>query len=782
MELEQVVERFGGGKRAGAGYKVRCPAHEDKEASLSISLGRNGRILLKCHAGCTWDDIIRVSPIDARELAPEDGPGRGRGTGNPWTDSKIVEVYDYRDPSGQLLFQTVRFDPKDFRQRRPDPSNKGKWIRNLDGVELVLYRLPELLRALAAGSGVFIAEGEKDVNNLHRLGVAATTSPMGAGKWRDGYSEVLRGVHVAIIADKDKAGRAHAAQVAASLRGKAASVRVLELPGAGKDASDWIAAGGTQDELRTLANQAPEWLPAASAPEAPAEAAKPAPAAVSDWPAPVPLGPGRLPEFPVQALPPVLRQFVAEEAWAIQVPVAAIAMLTIAAAAAVVARKIRVQVAPGWQEPLNLFVAVVLPPGERKSQAVRDCVAPIEAWERTAAREKAVEIEEARVRKDILEQQAKKARMRAAGAKDDESRADLQKRAIDLARAAADFRIPAPPRVLADDITPEKLAGLLNDHGGRMALFSPEGGIFNIMAGHYSKGSPNFEVFLKGHAGDTLRVDRIGRPPEFVVDPALTLGLAIQPDVVRSLSSKPGFRGRGLLGRFLYAMPESLLGQREIEPEPLSVGTRQIYHDTISGLLNLPEGQRDAWGGLVPTIIQLDPQALRRFREYQRELEPKLAPLGELGSMTDWAGKLAGAVARIAAVLHLAEMVCLPEKRVQWDTPVTWAAVDRAIEISGFLVAHANAAYFGMHATPDTDKAERVLRWITGTARERFTPRELLNGIRSAAIRSVAELEPALSLLTDSGHLRRIEERPARSRVRIAYLVHPEVLNVQKIA
>ena len=176
---------------------------------------------------------------------------------------KIVAMYDYTDETGKLLFQCVRYQPKDFRQRQPD--GKGGWIWGIQGVRRALYRLPQLLHGLKRGLPVIVTEGEKDADRLAKLGfpAAATCNPLGAGKWRDDYSDTLRGATVFVIADKDKEGRKHAHQVAASLQGKAMRLAVLELPDRNgqnvKDASDWLAAGGTTGELAELLDAAPEW-------------------------------------------------------------------------------------------------------------------------------------------------------------------------------------------------------------------------------------------------------------------------------------------------------------------------------------------------------------------------------------------------------------------------------------------------------------------------------------------------------------------------------------------
>jgi len=174
---------------------------------------------------------------------------------------RIVATYDYPDEHGELLYQTVRFDPKDFRQRRP--NGRGGWEWNLQGVRLVPYRLPELVNA-PRERPVAVCGGEKDADRACELGFTATTNPLGEGKWRDEYTEHLRGRIVAVIPHNDAPGRMHADAVALSLYGKAASVKVVELtdvPEDGGDLSDWADAGGTAEGLRRLFGDAPEWRP-----------------------------------------------------------------------------------------------------------------------------------------------------------------------------------------------------------------------------------------------------------------------------------------------------------------------------------------------------------------------------------------------------------------------------------------------------------------------------------------------------------------------------------------
>jgi hypothetical protein len=188
-------------------------------------------------------------------VEPKPTPSAGHSAnGKP----RVVASYDYKDESGRLLYQVLRYDPQDFRQRRP--NGRGGWIWNLHNVRRVLYRLPEL-QDVVLNRPVFVVEGEKDADNLAALGLLATTNAMGAGKWRPEYSESLRGRHVIILPDNDDSGRQHAQAVAEALSGIASSVAILELPGLPPkgDVSDWLASGGDKETLLTLAQDCPKW-------------------------------------------------------------------------------------------------------------------------------------------------------------------------------------------------------------------------------------------------------------------------------------------------------------------------------------------------------------------------------------------------------------------------------------------------------------------------------------------------------------------------------------------
>lgn len=245
-ELNIVLSKANNVKRNGDGYLCLCPKHDDTQPSLSVKEGKNGRVIFHCFAGCDYKGV--------REFY-----------GLPNGKQEPVAIYDYTDERGHLLFQKLRYEPKRFTQRRPD--GRGGWVYDLKGARRILYRLPELIEADPSIT-IFLCEGEKDADRLAALSALATTNTEGASKdekaaskWRDEYTETLRGRHVCIIPDTDEAGRARAAKVAHELHGVTASVRIINLPvhveKKGYDVSDYLNAGGTIEELYKLGEAAP---------------------------------------------------------------------------------------------------------------------------------------------------------------------------------------------------------------------------------------------------------------------------------------------------------------------------------------------------------------------------------------------------------------------------------------------------------------------------------------------------------------------------------------------
>jgi replicative DNA helicase len=470
------------------------------------------------------------------------------------------------------------------------------------------------------------------------------------------------------------------------------------------------------------------------------------------WEPPIPFGiAGDVPTFPVEVLPGWLGEYVAAVATATQTPPDLAGMLALAVLATVAAGAVEVQPRPGWQEPLCLFVAVGMDAGARKSSVFSALTRPVAEFEREQAAAALPSITETLTLRRIAEQAAAHAEAAASKAPVDQQQ-ERQAEAIARAAEAANLAVPPVPRWLVDDATPEALAGLLATYG-RIALLSPEGDVFDQMAGRYNQQvGPNLGVYLKGHAGDLLKVDRRGRPPEYVQRPCLTIGLTVQPEVLQGLAGRPGFRGRGLLARFLYSLPPNLVGRRQAgaSPVPEAVADRYTMElQVLAASLTTPTSDD-------PTVLTLDPQAGKLLLAFERNLEPRLAAdSGDLAYLAGWAAKLAGATCRLAALLHLAGHL-----RDGWARPISADIFAGAIRLAGYLVQHARAVFDLMGADSRVDDGRWLLDWIGRTNQVQFSRRDAHQAARGR-FRKATDLEPALSLLEEHGWLRRVDPEPS---------------------
>ena len=254
--LRHIIDRTNA-KNSGDGnsYLGLCPAHEDRNPSLSLTLGDN-KILLNCHAGCSFDGIVSAVGMNQSQFFVHSDNSKT-------PQKKEVCRYRYEKKDGKHAFDVVRLEPKTFRPQRPD----GKW--SLEGVERVPYSLPELLQGVKDLKLIILLEGEKDVDSAMAMGLIATTFVGGAGKWRDEYSEYFRGADVVMMPDNDFPGLKGMTKIAPKLHGTASRIRMLELPGLGpcedkhgKDFSDWADLdGNTNNTLEKIISELPEWLP-----------------------------------------------------------------------------------------------------------------------------------------------------------------------------------------------------------------------------------------------------------------------------------------------------------------------------------------------------------------------------------------------------------------------------------------------------------------------------------------------------------------------------------------
>lgn len=420
------------------------------------------------------------------------------------------------------------------------------------------------------------------------------------------------------------------------------------------------------------------------------------PAHVEEWDLPISFDEHILPEFP-NIYPAWLQKYVEAIAETTQTPKDMAAMAAISVLSIPAAKKFKVKVKENWMEPLNTFTVVLMGPGNRKSAVHGEMTKPIWNYEEEEQERLRIEVRNRRTEIDALKQQLEVVKKKYA------NKPDLK--LIEQMRAINEEIESLPelslPTYIVDDVTPEKLADILIANNGRVGLLSAEGGIFEIIKGRYSK-ELNMDVFLKGHSGDSVKVSRKSDGEKTIKEPALTIGIFAQPDIIKDL---PGaFKGRGLTARFLYSMPKDFIGYRKIDPFNIPVEIRQTYICNVKRLLELQIDET--------RVLSLTSEASFFQQAFQQEIEQRLRPendLGAEGDIKEWASKLVGAIMRIAALLHIAEHIqkgVIPEK-------IAASTVKKAFLTKDYFIVHAKAAFGSMNLDEDLENAKYVLEKIT---------------------------------------------------------------------
>lgn len=493
------------------------------------------------------------------------------------------------------------------------------------------------------------------------------------------------------------------------------------------------------------------------------------------WPDPVPLGAGLAPAWPDGILRGPVEALVNALAESYQVPIDLPAMMSLGVVSACIGGRFQVHIRRGWREPVNIFLAVAMPPASRKSGIVRALQRPLVDWERQRSALVADDVDESASALRVAEKEVARYEDAVARAKSQAEREEATVRrqeAVD-ALALARRALVRSPRLVTDDATPEALTSLLSDHGGRFAVISAEGGgLFDMMAGARYAAVPNLDVYLKGHAGDVIRVDRKGRAAEFIRDPALTVAVATQPDTLRVFASRPELRGRGLPARFLYSIPPSNVGHRSVEPSAPS--DPHIYRDwqqTVANLLGLPPSV-DEEGQERPHRLGLTDEAGALITEWAREVEGRLRDRGDLAEVADWGGKLVGATARIAGLLHASE-----RSAVLIDSVIDGDTMERAVWLAKhYLVPHAILAFEAMGETTAIANARKVLKWVARTKTASLSSRDVLKAFGGRGDRK-GTVDPIVEVLKAHGWVREQEPQKTGGRGRPAerWSVHPSV-------
>ena len=759
---EVVLPKLEGVRQSGQNWMARCPVHGDQKASLSLRAGDVQPVVMNCKVGCSNEQVLAAVGLTTADIS------RPRAAGREDWPSGAVAVYDYRDENGVLLFQVIRTAAKKFWQRRPDPASRDGWSTKLGKTRRVPYRLRELAAGVAAGKTIFCVEGEKDVHALVKAGAVATCNPMGVGGgWREEYSQHFAGATVRVIADNDEPGKRHAAKVAASLR-KAGCAVTVALPAVGTekaDAYDHLKAGYGIEDFRVI-DGGPD-APDVEEPQEP-------------WDEPGSLDArASLPDFPLEALPSPIREYATALSIATQTPADMAGTVVLGVLAACVGGRVVVEPVPGWREPTNLFVAPVSEPGTRKS-AISAATKPLADAEAQLTAGLADEILAKQTEKDVRERYAEKCRQDAGK---DPSAENIEA-AKDAVKAAAEIVVPAWPRLVTDDATPEALVSLAAQQGGRIAAVSTEAGVFDSLTGSIYSSRTNLDPILKMHAGDTIRVDRRSREPEHLPSPALTVVATIQPHALRDFLGREALAGRGVLARVLWAIVKDNLGTRSNDQAVAVPVPRSVEAAYTSRITRLATDLYDDEEGNHVTLT-LDDEAQTLHTAYRDRVEAMLHPSGAMAEPLprQWGAKCGGAAARIAGCLHSAA------GSQALARPIDGQTMRSAIELAEYYRAHALAA-FGAHHEQEDSTARRLVVALVALRDQRaraeptkpFTMRDLIQRlprewrakITPSDTQSKRVFQPVLDTLKELGWVRVTDTKTGAKVVSL----HPEAEKV----
>lgn len=486
-----------------------------------------------------------------------------------------------------------------------------------------------------------------------------------------------------------------------------------------------------------------------------------------EWEEPGSLEGKFIPSWPKRVFPEPIEEFVHELARFTETPVELSALLALSTIATAAHKKYQVQVKEGYCEPTNIWTIGILPPASRKSSVYKEITAPLKEWERQQKLLIDPIIKSATSNLKTQEARLKGLRSKAAQATNNAEYAKLQNQIEEIESMLP--KVPTCPQIWASDITNEQLGVVMSNNDDTLSLLSDEGGLFDIISGLYSDGRSNIDLLLQAHSACPVRVDRGSRPPIFMDRAVLTMGLTVQPQVIKKIRSNKTFRGRGLLGRFLYVMPKSNIGFRTLDQPPISRGLISSFRKVINNILSHPHQKENDKATLY--TLEFTQEAFEKWLTYAQLNERLMceSDLGFLSHITDWAGKLPGAIARIAALLHIARYADV----TPWKNKISLEDVTSAIEIGHVLSRHALAVFDFLHEIGSVELGRSILTWIKENHFLKFTLRDCKRKFRA----DPEMIENTLPFLEDKQIIREYEAAPSAGRKSTIYFVNPKFLS-----
>ena len=436
-----------------------------------------------------------------------------------------------------------------------------------------------------------------------------------------------------------------------------------------------------------------------------------------------------LPPFPIDCLPSRLRSYVEAVAIHTQTPMDMAAGAALGVLAACLQGKVKVEGNIGHYEQTSLYIFLIAPPGSRKSAVIHAMTAAIEDYEQKYNEGNKTAMRRNKQERESLQRDINRLTRQLEVKYDTLTELELQHTQDKL----AELPEIKPLQIFTDDCTSESMIRLLRDNHGRMSLISAEGGAFDNIVGRYTK-KPNLDVWLKGICGDTIRVDRINREPDYIRNPALSMIISAQPGVLSELMQSSLLDGRGFLARLFYINIPSAAMPKSFRSAPIPATIREDYDHLIFHLLNLSENE--------PITLHLAPEAINQMDELCHSVEAYLR--NEHRDMREWGSKYIGLVLRTAGLLHIA---------ADGAGDIQTETVENAIRIGNYAFHHALYAYSILGADETVEKALHVVTKLRKLSVTSISRSDLYQKCRGRFFRDAKEMEPALNLLEQHGYI-----------------------------
>ncbi len=747
MRIDEFIQHLDGVKPDSNGYIARCPAHDDTTPSLSISTGDGGRILLKCHTGCSTGAVLAAVSLEMKDLfysgtsspTPPDKPKPaaypiGAEFYQSANDALLADSdqLDYLLSQRGISKETVRRYTIGLRHKHgqrqitlpvldqqgicrdmrlwlaPDQRKERgpKILHYEDGYGAArLYPIDQLQH-----ERLVVCEGEMDALALLSAGIPAITVTGGATTWPDDLSASFIGKHVTLLMDNDKAGRDGASKRANSLQKHGATVRVATWPQdrpEGHDATDELLRPDGQESLQRI-------LSAAQEPVAPEDA--PCIADDAEWAELAPLSDTVTapPPFDMEMLPDAMRAWVADIAYRMQCPPDFVAVSAMVAASAVVGRQmtIRPKQHDDWTVVPNLWGAIVSSSGSMKSPAMDAGLTYIR---------------------------------------------QLEAQAIQRADGQGGHR-----RYIVNDATPEKLVEILKDNPIGVLQYRDElRGFFEMLGKSVQEGAR--QMYLEFWNGtQAFTTDRIARGTTRVDAACISLLGSIQPGPLSTYlqgAAKKATENDGLFQRVqLLVYPETATTYQDVDQAPDTEAAQRVS-DVFARLNNLQPSMQIDSSSSEPTCVRFAPDAQERFRQWHSELESRLRANTVEPALQTHLNKYRSLVPSLALLTHLID---------DGVSPVSPAALDKALRWATYLEGHLVRIY-AESERPAKDSLDIMLENIKhGRIKDGMTAFEISRNNRHSLGNTTA-VEACLEQLVTSGMTKVVEVstggRPAKRYV-----------------